>query len=653
MAARQDRQPHDMDAFFQRRVDDLCGRQADAFVDDLHAGVAGPHGDLFGAVGMTVQPRLADQDLDPPAQLFTDRGDFFLDRRHLAAGGLPRRPADAGGGPIFAVDLAKRRGPFAAGDPGMGAGDGGVHDVAAVAGRPLQPLQGGRGGFAVTGVPPGGEPGDLLSFRPHVHRQDAAVAGGQRAGSSLGEFVDADHHLFAGFDGGQTPAVGFHQLLFHIAGLDGSDRTAHGVDARQFLAGLGLQRLDLGGDFRRAVENIAIVQQVGLIGDDLLQAQRPLLVPWPGQSQGLVPGRQLDGPCPGVLRQGHRQHFQQDAIDVIFRLLFGEAQRIDLHAIAEAAHFFVGDTIAVAADLVPQFAEGAHLAKLGDEADAGVDEEADASHHLGEFGRRDLSRRLHPVQHGDGGGQREGQFLLGRGASFLQMVGADIHRIPLGNFAVGEGDDVGGQLQRRLRRKDIGAARQIFLDDVVLRRAGQRRAGRALLFGGGDVKRQQPGGRRVDGHRGVHLVQRDAVEQGHHVTQMTDGNANLAHFALGQRMIRIIAGLGWQIEGDGQSGLSPRQVGAEQFVAFHCRRMPRIGAEHPRFFAMGWLLFCLCGRHTGHKTLQLGTFNEIISVLNYLIFQQTGECFALKLLNCPLFAKQTIILCIAKKETKR
>ena len=45
------------------RRGDLRGRQPDALVDDVHAGVAGAHGDLLGAVGVAVEARLADEDL--------------------------------------------------------------------------------------------------------------------------------------------------------------------------------------------------------------------------------------------------------------------------------------------------------------------------------------------------------------------------------------------------------------------------------------------------------------------------------------------------------------------------------------------------------------------------------------------------------------
>ena len=47
---------------------DLRRCQPDALIDHLEAGVAGPHGDLLGAVGVAVQPGLADQQPQPAAE---------------------------------------------------------------------------------------------------------------------------------------------------------------------------------------------------------------------------------------------------------------------------------------------------------------------------------------------------------------------------------------------------------------------------------------------------------------------------------------------------------------------------------------------------------------------------------------------------------
>ena len=273
-------------------------------------------------------------------------------------------------------------------------------------------------------------------------------------------------------------------------------------------------------DLGRAVEQIAVFEQIGLVGEDLLHPQRPLLVPRPRQAERLVPGRKLHGAGARVLRQRHRQHLDHDARDVVLGLRLGEAERIHLHAIAKQPLLGIGDAVALAGDLVPQFGEGAHLAHLGDEAQPGIDEERDAADHLAEFLLRDLAGLLHRVEHRDRGREREGQFLHRRRARFLQMIGADVHRIPFRQFGRGEDRHVLDQPHGRRRRKHIGAARQILLDDVVLDRAGQRRARRALLVGDRDVERHQPRRGGVDGHRRVHRGERNFVEQRAHVAEM-------------------------------------------------------------------------------------------------------------------------------------
>src|SRR5262249_60030165 len=49
----------------------------------------------------------------------------------------------------------------------------------------------------------------------------------------------------------------------------------------------------------------------------------------------------------------------------------------------------------------------------------------------------------------------------------------------------------------------------------------------ALLVGERDIEREQPSGRRVDGHRRVHRSERDVVEQRAHVAEMRDRHADL------------------------------------------------------------------------------------------------------------------------------
>ena len=109
----------------------------------------------------------------------------------------------------------------------------------------------------------------------------------------------------------------------------------------------------------------------------------------------------------------------------------------------------------------------------------------------------------------------------------------------------------------------------------------------ALLVGERDIERQQPGGGGVDGHRGVHLAERDAVEQRAHVAEMGDRHADLADLAAGERIVGVVAGLGRQVEGDRKAGLALGEVLPVELVGGFRRRMPRIGAEHPGLVALG------------------------------------------------------------------
>ncbi len=161
---------------------------------------------------------------------------------------------------------------------------------------------------------------DLIALGVFRYRHDRLDAAGERRGLALEILVDADHDLLAALDRFQPRGVGFDQLLLHVAALDRLDRAAHLLDALELVFGLALERFDLLGHHLGAVENIAVVEQVRFVSEDLLHAQRPLLVPRPRQAERLVPRRQLHGAGARVLRQRHRQHFEQDARDVVLRL---------------------------------------------------------------------------------------------------------------------------------------------------------------------------------------------------------------------------------------------------------------------------------------------------------------------------------------------
>ena len=223
----------------------------------------------------------------------------------------------------------------------------------------------------------------------------------------------------------------------------------------------------------RAIEDVVVLQQVGLERKHLLHAQRPLLIPRPRQAQRFVPRRQLHRTRTRALGQGHAEHLEHDALHVVLWLRLGETKGVDLHAVAESPLGRILHAVALARDFIPQLRERAHLAHLFDKPNTGVDEERDAADHIGKPIGRQLARVAHRVEHRDGCREREGDLLHGGGPGFLKVIRADVDGIPLGSVLHAPRDEVAGETHGGSRREHVRAARQVLLDDVVLRGAGQ------------------------------------------------------------------------------------------------------------------------------------------------------------------------------------
>ena len=103
---------------------------------------------------------------------------------------------------------------------------------------------------------------------------------------------------------------------------------------------------------------------------------------------------------------------------------------------------------------------------------------------------------------------------------------------------------------RRLRRKDVRAARDVFLQDVVLDRAAQFFGRDALLLAHRDVHRQQNRRRRVDRHAGADLVRAESVEQRSMSRSDEMLTPTLPTSPVGHRIVGVVADLRRQIERD-------------------------------------------------------------------------------------------------------
>ena len=401
---------------------------------------------------------------------------------------------------------------------------------------------------------------DQFALDARVDRHDRPERGGAREGrlGGLGVAVHPHDDLLARFDARDALGLARHQPALQF--LDRGEGAAAAQHVVEFDLGGDRELVHLGVHDLGAGEDVGVLQQVALEREDLLEAQAPLLVPRSGQAERLVPRRQLQGTRTRVGRERHPEHLEHDALDVVLRLLFGEPERVHLDAVAEASKGRVLDAVASATDLVPHRGEGSHLGDLLDEPDPRVDEERDAPNHARHLARRDLARVAHRVQDVDRGGESVGDLLDRGGAGLLEVVAADVDRIPLGHVVDREGDHVHRETPRGLGREDVGAAAQVLLDDVVLGGARQRGVVNALLVGERQVEAPDPRRGGVDRHRGVHLGEGYAGQQLAHVAEVGDRHPDLADLARRQGRVGVVAGLGRQVERDGEAGLALVEV---------------------------------------------------------------------------------------------
>ena len=133
-------------------------------------------------------------------------------------------------------------------------------------------------------------------------------------------------------------------------------------------------------------------------------------------------------------------------------------------------------------------------------------------------------------------------------------------------FAIGE--QVGDQAHRGPGRKDVGAARRVLLEDVVLDGARDLFRRASLLLRHELIEQQQHRRGGIDRHRRRDPVQGYAVKQDLHVLERVDRDTDLADLAVGHGVVRVIADLGGQVEGDREPGLALVEQVAVALVGF-------------------------------------------------------------------------------------
>src|SRR5208283_3642761 len=188
----------------------------------------------------------------------------------------------------------------------------------------------------------------------------------------------------------------------------------------------------------------------------------------------------------------------------------------------------------------------------------------------------------------------EGEFLDGGGACFADVVAADGDDIEFGCVLHAELEGVDHQAHGGFGRVDVFLLRDVFLEDVVLQRAGDFLPVGALLFGDGEVHGPNDGGGGVDGHAGGDIGERDLIEEDFHIGEGGDGDAAFADFAFGEGGIGIVAHERGEIESGGEDGLAVGEEIAEALVGVlggaetgELAHGPKAGAVHGGVNAAG------------------------------------------------------------------
>ncbi len=214
-------------------------------------------------------------------------------------------------------------------------------------------------------------------------------------------------------------------------------------------------------------------------------------------------------------------------------------------------------------ELGPEQAGGPQLGDLHEEVHTDAEEETDP---------RSESVDVEPHPHAgphvlQAVRQGVGKFQVSGRPGFLHVVAAHRDRVELGHALAGVAEDVSDDAQGRPGRVDVGVAHHELFEDVVLDGARQLLGGDALLLRSDDVERQDGEHRPVHGHGDAHLVQRDLVEEHPHVEDRIDRHARHTHISDHARVIRVVAAVRRQIEGDGQALLAGGEVAAVEGVA--------------------------------------------------------------------------------------
>ena len=176
------------------------------------------------------------------------------------------------------------------------------------------------------------------------------------------------------------------------------------------------------------------------------------------------------------------------------------------------------------------------------------------------------------------------------------MITTDTDAVETGHALGRIGDDVPDDAHRGFGRINIGVAHHVFFQNIVLNRSRQLLGLHALLFPGNDISREDRNHSAVHRHGYAHFFERDLIEKDLHILDRVNGHTGFSHIPHHTRMIRIIAAMRSQIEGDRQSHLARSEVLPIKGVGFLGRGKARVLANSPGFDSI----------HRGSRAARIG-----------------------------------------------
>ena len=220
------------------------------------------------------------------------------------------------------------------------------------------------------------------------------------------------------------------------------------------------ERFDVVGTGQR----IDRLRHTGLLRQNLLRAQRHAGGLFAGQRQRLIVA--VDVQRLGAAENGG-ERLQGGAGEVVLGLLRGQRRAGGLSMKAQR----LGERFA-GAELLPQQARpyparGTKLGHLLEEVIVRGKKEGEARRCQIHIEARGAQR----FQVGAPIGQSEGHLLHGGGPGLAHVITGDGDRVPCRQIFGGPGEQVGNQAQAVPQGVDVGAARDVLLQDVILYRA--------------------------------------------------------------------------------------------------------------------------------------------------------------------------------------